>query len=455
LPFLVEAYACPSSTLSSDNLVAFVDQILPPLSELDEVKLYVAFPLLAAVLNGQNDVWKVASPATVQRLQSMTTYIAQFTISADHDSFSRSAAASCLFAILIHGDSENDSSGENIKNVLDRVVYPAVTESVASLQQTFDGAPGFRVAPDHACIANVEAALNFMALLGSAAACRGGRYSQTADDIATCLIQVACNGSSSAFALKSPGNEAQKHPISDRASVAFILPAAAFGSMLSVKNGGPFWRQRIIHKTLPILTKTLQEQATSRNPPALGSLAVVAHLLCSVSQTHLGESNLRQMIPTLIAGLVYFSKNLDVLVQYDTTTKGLDVLSTILAALTKILRISPEDVSALVYVFINFIVVFVIVILMLLSAIPQVTKFIGVIIPSLLLLSTCNAPESYTPTQLFALQCLEIVTTRPNARHAVLREKDQVAAALSAMIDHPSKIIRQAVVQVRNVWFTL
>lgn len=340
-----------------------MDQILPPLSELDEVKLYVAFPLLAGVLNGQNDVWKVVSSATVERLQSMTTYLAQFTISADHDSFSRSAAASCLFAILIHGDGAIDSSGENIKNLLHRVVYPAVTESVASLQQTFEGATGLTVAPDHACIANVEAALNFMALLGSAAACRGGRCSQTADEIAFCLVQVACNGASTAFAFKSPGIEAQKHPISDRASIAFILPAAAFGGMLSVKNGGPFWRQRIIHKTLPILTKTLQEQATSRNPPALGSLALVAHLLCSVSQTQLGESNLRQMIPTLIAGLVYFSKNLNVLVQYDTTTKGLDVLSTILAALTKILRISPEDVSVLVYLFIKIIVLFVILML--------------------------------------------------------------------------------------------
>lgn len=333
-----------------------MDQILPPLSELDEVKLYVAFPLLAAVLNGQNDVWKVVSSATVERLQSMTKYLAQFSISADHDSCSRSAAASCLFAILI--SPQSDSSGENIKNLLDRVVHPAVTESVARLQQTFDGTSGVAVAPDHACIANVEAALNFMALLGSAAACRGGRCSQTADEIASCLIQVACNGSSSAFAFKSPENEAQKHPISDLASLAFILPAAAFGSMLSVKNGGPFWRQRIIHKTLPILTTTLQEQATSRNPPALGSLAVVAHLLCSVSQTHLGESHIRQMIPTLIAGLVYFSKNLDVLVKYDTARKGLDVLSIILAAVTKILRISPEDVSVLVIYFILFFMLF-------------------------------------------------------------------------------------------------
>lgn len=346
MPNLIEAYACPSSTSSCDNLVAFVDQILPPLSELDEVKLYVAFPLLAVVLNGQNNVWNVMSPDTGERLQSMTTYLAQFSMSSDHDSFSRSAAASCLFAILIHGDKDGGNlSDENIKNLLDRVVYPAVTESVACLQHVFDGASA--AASYDACTANVEAALHFMALLGSAAACRGGLCSQTADEVASCLVQVACNGSSARFTFKTPGEEAQKHPILDPASLAFILPASAFGGMLSVKNGGPFWRQRIIHKTLPILTKTLQEQAKSRSPPALGSLAVVGHMVCSVSQTHLGESKVRQMIPTLIAGLVYFSKNLDIVVQREQTSKRLDVLSIILAALTKILRISPENVRCL------------------------------------------------------------------------------------------------------------
>lgn len=336
-----------------------MDQILPPLSELDEVKLYVAFPLLAAVLNGQNNVWNVVNPGTGQRLQSMTTYLAQFSMSSDHDSFSRSAAASCLFAILIHEDKDGgNSSGENIKNLLDRVVYPVVTESVARLQQVIDGKSATAASYD-ACTANVEAALHFMALLGSAAACRGGLCSQTADEVASCLVQVACNDSSARFALKTPGEEAQKHPILDPSSLAFILPASAFGGMLSVKNGGPFWRQRIIHKTLPILTKTLQEQAKSRSPPALGSLAVVGHMLCSVSQTHLGESKVRQMIPTLIAGLVYFSKNLDVVVQCEQASKRLDVLSIILAALTKILRISPEHVRLVYFFCMLFITLFV------------------------------------------------------------------------------------------------
>lgn len=345
LPYLVEAFACPSSASSCDNLVASVDQVLPPLSEQDEVKLYVTFPLLAALLNGQNDVWTVMNSTTALRLQAMTTYLAQFSISTDHDCHSRSAAASCLFAILTHGNDATDSDPGSIRNLLETVCFPAITDAAAKMQQNFDRASTGNTEFDPTCFTNVDAVLDFMALLGSAAACRGGRCSQTADDIASCLIQVACTGSSSVFSFVYPTKQAQRHPISDPASLAFILPAAAFGSMFSVKSGGPFWRQRIIHKTLPTLMKTLLEQATSQNPPALGSLTVVSHLLCCAPRSHLGDSKILHMIPTLIAGLVYYSKNLDALIQRDMAVYALSGLSTVIAALTKILRVSPEDVS--------------------------------------------------------------------------------------------------------------
>lgn len=84
----------------------------------------------------------------------------------------------------------------------------------------------------------------------------------------------------------------------------------------------------------------------------------------------------------------------------------------------------------------------------------KLSKFIGIIIPSLLLLCTSIGSEKYIPKQLLALQCLETVANLPT-RNAVLREKDQVVAVLSAVVDHPAFIVRQAVVQVRNAWFIL
>ena len=52
-------------------------------------------------------------------------------------------------------------------------------------------------------------------------------------------------------------------------------------------------------------------------------------------------------------------------------------------------------------------------------------------------------------------QCLETVAAHPHVRNSILREKDQVIAILSAVIDHPSAAVRNAVVQARNVWYTL
>lgn len=175
------------------------------------------------------------------------------------------------------------------------------------------------------------------------------------DKVALFLIELACTGSSqypfsrtTALQLGRPSQEGQKHPLLNPASHAFILPASAFGSMLSVHNGGPFWRQRLTHKSLPILLGALNAQAKSQNPPAMGTLCVVCHMLCCLPVSLLGEANMKQMIPTLVAGLVYFSKNSNAMVQSETiTSKPTNLLSIILAALLKILAVSPEDVSKL------------------------------------------------------------------------------------------------------------
>ena len=187
---------------------------------------------------------------------------------------------------------------------------------------------------------------------GSAAACKGGPYSETADMVASFLIEIACTGASRFLLtditvhLPAQSEEGRKHPIVDPSSHMYILPASSFGSMLSVKNGGPFWRQRLTHKTLPILLKALQEQAQSQNPPALGTLTVVCHMLCCLPVQLLGESNVQQFVPTLIAGLVYFSKNVKAWTQSEMImSRAADVLSVILAALLKLLANSPGDVS--------------------------------------------------------------------------------------------------------------
>lgn len=103
------------------------------------------------------------------------------------------------------------------------------------------------------------------------------------------------------------------------------------------------------HITLPVLLEALRAQAKSQDPPAMGTLTVVSHLICCLPATLLGTSNFKQIIPTLIAGLVYFSKNVNEFAQSDIITpKPSNLLSVVLAALLKILTTSPEDVSQII-----------------------------------------------------------------------------------------------------------
>lgn len=119
--------------------------------------------------------------------------------------------------------------------------------------------------------------------------------------------------------------------------------------MLSVlglgPNGSPFWRQRIILKTMPVVMKVVHDDARSQKPPQLGPLALCSIFYCLPSSL-LDEVNRKQMTPMLIAGLVHLSKQLSELVQFE-SSDVLDVLGLIIAALIKVFAINPEIVSAL------------------------------------------------------------------------------------------------------------
>ena len=438
LPLLIPAYECPSSVASCDSLTSFVTNILPPLSDDDEVSLYVSLPLLAAVLKRSNKDLNMLEEGTSTILMSMVEDLALFSIRSDHHAHTRSAAASCLFSILFQSSEDNETKcARLIEKLMKEVISPALTTALIRLGKEFSETSKGDNKVQASVFSQVEDTLSFMSVLGAAAACKGGTFSQMGDKIVLFLIELACRGSSrspssdaTAMDLTMPSEQGQKHPLLNPASHVFILPASAFGSVLSVHNGGAFWRQRLTHKTLPILLGALSSQAESQNPPAFGTLCVVCHMLCCLPTSLVGEANVKQMLPTVVAGLVYFSKNSSAMAQSEMiSSKPASLLSIILAALVKVLTVSREDV----------------------------TKFVGIIIPSLLLLgsSTIESSEGCIPRHLLVFQCLETVAAHPHARNSVLREKDQVVSVLSTVVDHPSSVIRNAVVQARNVWCTL
>lgn len=149
-----------------------------------------------------------------------------------------------------------------------------------------------------------------------------------------------------AIELISFTKDGKENPLMNLSAHISILSASAFGNMLSVQNGGPFWRQRITHKTLPTILKALQEQSQSQYPPALGTLAIICHMLCCLPVSVLGGSHVRQFVPTLVAGLVYYSKNTSVLVESEMlSSKASGLLSIVITSLAKMLSNSPDDVS--------------------------------------------------------------------------------------------------------------
>jgi hypothetical protein len=172
----------------------------------------------------------------------------------------------------------------------------------------------------------------------SISACKGGSYSRCADEIASFLVELACTGVS-----PFPFSKTLVQLSEEKGNIA-MLPALSFGSMISVYNGNPFWRQRIVFKTLPAVMKVVQDEVKSQKPPPLGPLTLCS-ILCCLPSSQLNESYVQQMTPLLIAGLVHLSKQFVDMIETDSS--AMDVLGVNLAAINKMLAIAPDTVSVL------------------------------------------------------------------------------------------------------------
>ncbi len=107
-----------------------MNQYLPPLSEWDEVKLFVALPLLSTALRNSSLDWEKLENTTMSTLISMVKDLAQFIVSSDHLAHSRSAAASCLFSILVKASDDNNDDEQTIRYLLEEVVSPVLVKAL-------------------------------------------------------------------------------------------------------------------------------------------------------------------------------------------------------------------------------------------------------------------------------------------------------------------------------------
>jgi hypothetical protein len=85
----------------------------------------------------------------------------------------------------------------------------------------------------------------------------------------------------------------------------------------------------------------------------------------------------------------------------------------------------------------------------------QVNSFLFSFVTGLLRAYATSDPTSEVSTKLLALQALEGVAHMDGASQSTAAIKPAVVAVLAAAMNHPSGLLRQAAVDVRNAWYVM
>ena len=196
---------------------------------------------------------------------------------------------------------------------------------------------------------------------GSAAACRGGVSSPTADAVTRFLVELACKGEAQAPFAEIPVTLVKDSTCIEPSAELVLqrMAASSFGLMISVQNGGAFWRQRMVHNALPsILAMNASNKAAEAGPlsamsgPPIGALVVACHVVCCTPLVVIGEQRTKELINMIARGFVEFA-NAYANTDTNETNKSSshfggwnDLMSGLLASMLKFFSVSPDAVSA-------------------------------------------------------------------------------------------------------------
>ena len=134
------------------HLTKEVSDIIPPLSDMDNINLFVRLPILglalASLQNNDDSAMETEETSLHDYCISMLPGLTEYVLSDENDSRARSGAASCIFAILSFGTLD----------ILDCPVLPLVKDTIN---------PYISAAHDDNSVRN---SLSLMALMVSAVA---------------------------------------------------------------------------------------------------------------------------------------------------------------------------------------------------------------------------------------------------------------------------------------------
>jgi hypothetical protein len=431
IPYLIPAYEQPFSQPQMESLVKRISQVIPPLSVWQSGQLSVSLPFLSAVLS--QGTYTLQNQTTENRvlvsLHSMVPYLTDCAMNSDFDARARSAAASCLF-YLIARFQDPDAADCLSRGALSDVIMPSIVVSAENLSAASNETA-------EKAMVDLCESLDLAGLLGTAAACRGKSSSKNADLVASFLIKLSCDGTAQVPFVNditmvdiSGGNEAMMH----------FAASSAFGSMISTEDGGPFWRQRLVHMALRHLrqasngldTKSMLS-AASLTPTEIGCLLTACFVIASSGATSLGEESLNALADRIMLDFcrIYAegSETNETIISLG--SQMYSVKEMVLAAVVKLMAVAPATVA----------------------------KYNSTLVPSLLHAyndSFAKNPMMSAPCKILALQGLvNAISFLEHAKSTLLALKPVVVSVLSSDTDNSSSIIRQAAIDTRNAWYTI
>lgn len=120
-----------------------------------------------------------------------------------------------------------------------------------------------------------------------------------------------------------------------------VLAAQAFGYMISIESGSPFWKQRSCFIAMTDLLKTCEKNHTDVDNFSLGAHIAVTHMICCVPLKAIGEENVKKVTQFIIGKLASSINCIE-----GNKKNPEDAFVTIgLGAIMKLLSFVPDEVS--------------------------------------------------------------------------------------------------------------
>lgn len=131
--------------------------------------------------------------------------------------------------------------------------------------------------------------------------------------------------------------------------------SSAFGTMVSTQDGGPFWRQRLMHLAAKHLLQATDGLDTSAplsadalTPTEIGRLLIACFVVASSGVTSLGTTSLSTMADRIMLDFsrMYAEGSETSKTMSDLGTLMFSVKEMVLAAVVKLMTAAPRTVSS-------------------------------------------------------------------------------------------------------------